>query len=215
MEVTSTNTALAQPTAAAEPAEAASQNEFLKLFVAQLKNQDPLSPQDGADFVAQLAQFSSLEQATESNERLAAIEAGQSANLRTQFTDLVGRTVTAANDKLSLPNSDEHGIQLDSNVDSLTVDIVDGAGQTVRTIDYGSQVAGDIQLKFDGRDNSGALLPDGDYRIRVTATRGETPVAAVPFVRGVIDSLAFAGGQVNFRLGSSELTPGDIIKVES
>ena len=40
----------------------ASEQTFLKLFVAQLKNQDPLQPQDGTQFVAQLAQFSSLEQ---------------------------------------------------------------------------------------------------------------------------------------------------------
>ena len=40
----------------------ANEQTFLKLFVAQLKNQDPLQPQDGAQFVAQLAQFSSLEQ---------------------------------------------------------------------------------------------------------------------------------------------------------
>jgi len=43
---------------------------FLKLLVAQLKNQDPLSPQDGAQFVAQLAQFSSLDQLVSINQML-------------------------------------------------------------------------------------------------------------------------------------------------
>ncbi len=43
---------------------------FLKLLVAQLKNQDPLAPQDGAQFVAQLAQFSSLDQLININQQL-------------------------------------------------------------------------------------------------------------------------------------------------
>jgi flagellar basal-body rod modification protein FlgD len=45
-------------------------NTFLKLLVEQLKHQDPLAPQDGAQFVAQLAQFNSLEQLISINDRL-------------------------------------------------------------------------------------------------------------------------------------------------
>ena len=46
------------------------ENAFLRLLVEQLKHQDPLAPQDGAQFVAQLAQFNSLEQLISINERL-------------------------------------------------------------------------------------------------------------------------------------------------
>jgi flagellar basal-body rod modification protein FlgD len=45
-------------------------NTFMTLLVAQLKHQDPLAPQDGAEFVAQLAQFNSLEQLININDRL-------------------------------------------------------------------------------------------------------------------------------------------------
>lgn len=51
----------------------ADKDTFLKLLVAQLKNQDPLAPQDGAQFVAQLAQFSSLDQLININQRLDAL----------------------------------------------------------------------------------------------------------------------------------------------
>lgn len=52
------------------PAKGADRDTFLKLLVAQLKHQDPLAPQDGAQFVAQLAQFNSLDQLISINKRL-------------------------------------------------------------------------------------------------------------------------------------------------
>jgi len=59
--------------AATASSRAVSKDMFLQLLVAQLKNQDPLKPQDGSEFVAQLAQFSNLEQSIASRDDLDAI----------------------------------------------------------------------------------------------------------------------------------------------
>ncbi len=60
----------ASSAAAATTAKGADANAFMTLLVAQLKNQDPLAPQDGAQFVAQLAQFNSLDQLISINTRI-------------------------------------------------------------------------------------------------------------------------------------------------
>jgi len=66
-----------------------SQNTFLTLLITQLKNQDPMNPQDSSQFVAQLASFSSLEQMTAMNKNLTSV-------LENSVTNLIGHTVTVA-----------------------------------------------------------------------------------------------------------------------
>lgn len=73
--------------------------EFLKLLVAQLKNQDPMSPMQDADFVAQLAQFSSLEQMTNMSTSMELLRASMtllySQSLLTQGAALIGKEAVA------------------------------------------------------------------------------------------------------------------------
>ena len=66
-----------------------SQNTFLTLLITQLKNQDPMNPQDSSQFVAQLASFSSLEQMTQLNKSINTV-------LESSVTNLIGKTVTVA-----------------------------------------------------------------------------------------------------------------------
>src|SRR4051812_42261876 len=69
-------------------------DDFLKLLVAQLKNQDPLAPQDNPHFGAQLAQFSSLEAPMGTNPRLDGITSQNQGLANTQVVSLVGKTAT-------------------------------------------------------------------------------------------------------------------------
>src|ERR1700742_304304 len=70
------------------------ENAFLKLLVAQMKNQDPLKPMDNTDFVAQLAQFSNLEQVMGINTRLDTLAAQGQGLQNTQIASLVGKEVS-------------------------------------------------------------------------------------------------------------------------
>jgi flagellar basal-body rod modification protein FlgD len=70
-------------------------DDFFKMLIAQLKNQDPLNPQDGTAFATQLAQFSSLEQLTNLNEALASQNLTYANLLHVQAVNLIGKEVTA------------------------------------------------------------------------------------------------------------------------
>jgi|SRR5581483_677730 len=66
-----------------------SQNTFLTLLLTQLKNQDPMNPQDSSQFVSQLAQFSSLEQMTQVTSKMESV-------LENSVVNMIGHTVTVA-----------------------------------------------------------------------------------------------------------------------
>ncbi|MEP7352996.1 MAG: flagellar hook capping FlgD N-terminal domain-containing protein [Acidobacteriota bacterium] len=81
------NTPVAAPAITSTNSAAASKDMFLKLLVAQLSHQDPLTPSDGTQFVTQLAQFTTLEQSTQMGQDLAAIRAALTANAAPPSTE--------------------------------------------------------------------------------------------------------------------------------
>src|SRR5215217_7759142 len=127
---------------------------FLKLLVAQLKNQDPLKPQDNSAFVAELAQFSSLEQSMGVNDRLDQMMLQNQGMANANVVNMVGQVATV---KGSLVTTDGSGIGVpvsfsqDRASDSTVIQIQDANGKTVRTLDMGSRPAGISKITWDGR----------------------------------------------------------------
>jgi flagellar basal-body rod modification protein FlgD len=220
MRIDSLPASLTTPTPSGDGAtQAGSKDEFLKLLVAQLEHQDPLSPQDGSDFVAQLAQFSSLEQAAETNQRLQALADAQAGNQRAALTDLVGKNVTAAADSLELDPASGHLPDLQVHYEGATsgsdVVIKDAAGNEVRHIHLGPHGAGDAPLAWDGKGDQGQTLPAGSYSIEVTAKgSGGGSVSAQAQLTGRISSVRFADGSTTFLLDGLEIQPGSIVSVD-
>lgn len=208
----------ARESSATGRAGAAPKDEFLRLLVAQLRNQNPLEPQDGAAFVAQLAQFASLEQMTETNERLATLEAGQSSQLRAGFSNLVGRRVSVAGDTLSLPASDavEHGFDLGASASAVKVVVYDASGKEVRQLELGPREAGRHLIQWDGLDADGQALGPGEYRFSVEAVDAQGgSLEAKSLLHAKIDGIDFTGGVVRFRIGERVFSPGDILSIDS
>lgn len=220
MRIDSLPSSLTTSTGSASPAaQAGSKDEFLKLLVAQLEHQDPLSPQDGADFVAQLAQFSSLEQATETNQRLSALADAQAGNQRAALTDLVGKNVTASADSLQLDPANGHLPDLQVHFEGATsgsdVVIKDSAGNEVRHIHLGAHGTGNAPLGWDGTGDQGQPLPAGTYSIEVSAKgSGGGSVSAEAQLTGRISSIKFADGSTTFSIGSTVIQPGSIVSVD-
>ena len=85
-------------TSAANPKGALDKDGFLKLFVAQLTHQDPTSPMESTDYVAQLATFSQVEQSVQMSQKLDSI---LQASALTQATAMIGKEITSADGEIT------------------------------------------------------------------------------------------------------------------
>jgi flagellar basal-body rod modification protein FlgD len=150
-------------------------DDFLKLLVTQLQNQDPMSPEDPKDFVSQLAQFSSLEQQINSNQNLenlaTAIQSLQQSQSMAQGVALLGKTVKGTGNQLNVVGGKamEASFQLPQAAKQVAVGVFDPSGKQVATLNLGAQAAGERTLNWDGKDSKGQQVADGTYSFQVAA----------------------------------------------
>ena len=155
-------------------------DEFLTLFVAQLRHQDPLNPLDSTEFTAQLAQYSSLEQLLNVNENLESMKASQEQDYRLQALDFLGKEVIADGDMLFLePNQMSEGGFSITDSANCTAFIMDSNGIPVKSIPLGVLGAGQHDFQWDGRNAAGAKMDPGIYNFEVTAMTGDGMILPV------------------------------------
>ncbi|OGP22222.1 MAG: hypothetical protein A2054_02490 [Deltaproteobacteria bacterium GWA2_55_10] len=144
---------------------------FLKLLVTQLENQDPLKPTDNTEFVAQLAQFSSLEGIQNLNSTMDGMANGISSLQDFSASGLIGRVVKAQTSQVEFDgtNALNLGYSLSTDAANVHLSIANPAGRIVRTIELGAQKAGSHELNWDGKDAGGVVLPAGAYTLSATA----------------------------------------------
>jgi flagellar basal-body rod modification protein FlgD len=191
---------------------------FLKLLVEQLKNQDPLKPQDDSAFVAQLAQFSQLEQSMGVNTRLDLLAAQNAGLANAQSVALVGDLATVRGNLVTADGTGS-GVPVNFTLSGAsadtTVTIRNQAGDTVRTLQLGGRQAGLARITWDGRSDAGDIQPAGTYQITVTAKNDVgAPVAVNQETTGTITGVSFDKGYPVLALDNGAAVPvSDLLKV--
>jgi flagellar basal-body rod modification protein FlgD len=195
-------------------------DDFLKLLITQLRNQDPLNPMEGTEFAAQLAQFSSVEQ-------LANINANLQANLDGTYlmtqaisnslaTTMIGREVKAGADRVTLDGKSDVtlGYTLGSAANSVSIKIYDASGTLVKTIAAGSAGSGDHTVSWDGTNDAGASLPTGTYRFEIVAQDAKGgSVGATSFITGAITGVRFRSDGTYFVVNGQDVPLAEIVEI--
>lgn len=194
---------------------------FLKLMIAQLKNQDPLNPMDGTEYAAQLAQFSSLEQLTNLNDAVTqSLESNyyltQSIN-NTLIATLVGNNVKVSANSISYAGQDqvELSYNLPAYASEVKVNIYDSSGVLVKTIDNAELAQGEHKLLWDFTDNNGAKVPVGTYSAEIVAKDAATnnEMNVMLFKYGIIQGVRFGENGTVLVIDGAEYSLSDIVEI--
>ncbi len=197
-------------------AEETKQDQFMQLLIAQLKNQDPLQPQENGQFLSQLAQFDTATGIKDLQESFSSFTSTMQSSSALQASSLVGRSVLAPGGIAQLDSGTPVVGQIDlgASTTNLTLEISDAAGQLVKTIPMGTQAAGVVNFNWDGTDNNGAPLASGGYKIKATATVGNDQIAQEVLVSARVDSVTIGQGGQGMKLNLAGLGSIDFSAVK-
>jgi len=171
------------------------QNQFLTLFTTQLKNQNPLDPMKNEAFVAQLAQFSQLEATTAMKNSLDIMVSSMKSDRMLAGSSLIGRKVAVPDGPATLLGGQPvtGSVDLPTGADGVKFEVYNDKGQLVRSQILGAQTTGTMNLSWDGLDDNGQAMADGNYRFKVTAS--SNGVTSTPTVNtlSTVRSVSSAG----------------------
>ena len=194
-------------------------DQFLQLLVSQLRNQDPMNPMEGAEFASQLAQFNQVEQLMNVNEgieSLAQLQGNSMAGLNnTLATTLTGKYVKALGNGVALGESGEADVafKLNNAASDVTVTIRDENGNVVSEQSLQNLPEGENSWTWDGANNQGSNMPEGNYTFEVSAKNGSETVNALTYVQGTVDRIKFGSDGVQLYVDGMYVSLGDVEEI--
>ncbi|KTD63865.1 flagellar hook assembly protein FlgD [Legionella spiritensis] len=182
---------LTQPGAAQNKKELG-QKDFLRLMVAQVRNQDPMEPKTNGDFLAQLAQFSTNDGITKMQESIEQLASSLQSNQALQASALVGRKVLVNSDKLQLEAEGDSKIAVDvpAQVSELTASVYNASGELVTKLPLGQHDIGQFEFSWNGLNQKGERMPAGKYTVKVNGMYSGQEVALKTMTAANVDSVS-------------------------
>jgi flagellar basal-body rod modification protein FlgD len=189
---------------------------FMKLLVAQLRNQDPEAPVDSKEFITQLSQLTSVEQLVTMSDRLASLEVGMASLANTQVAGIVGKTVVAETKSVNLEDGGSASVPvtLGSRAAKVVATFRNDAGEVVGKVELGDTFPGTRSLSWNGIGPDGVRVPAGRYRVEVSATDAAgRPVDANTRIRGQVSEISYANGYPEVVVGGARVMLGDVTSI--
>ncbi len=172
----------------------ATEDRFLKLLVAQMRNQDPLNPLDNAQVTSQMAQLSTVSGINKLADLMQSLTSSFGQTQSLQAAGMIGRGVLTEGSSIVLNGGAAMaGFELAGPADQVVVQIKDAAGNLIHSNNLGAQSAGVTVFQWDGTADNGSAMPAGNYRFEVQALQNGQPVQATRLSYGTVASVSLPG----------------------
>lgn len=205
--VTNTNTTVTSSsnTTVSNPGAQLDSQAFMKLLLTELQYQDPTSPMDTDKMLTQTSQLSALEAQNATKTAMQSMTTAFQTSANYSLSSAIGKMADTGLTTLAVSNGTggTFDVYLPSDTLSSTVSIVDSTGNTTyKTFTYDAKSKGTFQVKWDGSNDAGSKVADGNYYVKVNytttdGTNGTTTIGAYP-----IDSVKIESGVPYFKVGS-------------
>ena len=191
------------------------QQDFLNLFTAQLKYQNPLEPLDNFQMATQMAQFNTVDALTKMNDTLTQMATNQNSMNNLQIASLIGRKVETQGNGLAIQQGTVgEGMYQLAKPGKAIIQIFNSQGALVRQIDAGSKDTSLQKIGWDGKNQAGSTLPDGTYTFKVLGVDSQgKSVSATTYQIGAVDGVSLDNGSVALQVNGGKVQYGDILSI--
>ena len=190
--------------------------DFMKLLIAQLQNQDPQAPVDTKELVTQLSQLTGVQQLTAMTSKMDGLTSAMNGMAANQSASLIGKKVEAKGDTVHLDATGvtTTAVNFQQNAAKVSVNVVNEAGRVVRTIDMPPQPAGVVAIEWDGKADNLERAAPGTYTIAVSAKDGnDNPVDTDMKVTGVVSGVSYEHGAPELVLGTTRVPLSSVTSI--
>ena len=188
--------------------------DFLNLLMTQMANQDPLDPMDSEGMMRQLASLGTVEQLQNLNNQTARMMEVQQHIARSTAGSLLGKDVEVGAREIPLINGETIPVtyKLEGSADRVMLLVQDSNGEMIREINLESRAQGSHEFAWDGRDNDGDLMPNGNYSYNVFArTDGGEEVGVTLTKSGQVSMVRFEGNNPMVQINGEWVQANDIV----
>ncbi len=190
------------------------QEEFLQLMLTQLENQDPFKPMESGEFLGQLAQFGTVTGLGELQQSFESLSGSLISDQALQAASLVGRSVTIESSEglLKTDSPLTGAVELPLNSPSVSVQVLDAAGQIIRQLELGSHPEGIVGFRWGGETDTGLPAPPGRYFLSAQYFNGQEMQSASTLINASVESVTVGAGGLAINLEGLGVVPFDTVR---
>ena len=192
--------------------------DFMNLMVTELTHQDPFKPMENSELATQISQFAAVSGIEDLNTSFDGFASNMTSSQSLQAASLVGHDVLIPSSTAHLPlgGTIDGKINLPSSASNVTVRIADRSGALVRELNLGMHEAGELAYSWDGSNDLGEFVPEGNYQVSVQANIGGETVDLESLVNARVDSVSLGapGQPINLNLlGLGAYSFNDVVQI--